>query len=202
MCTRSTPLLFFRSMMAPRLTLATEILALRQKLTVLNRSIKRPLLDRRDQFFRVMLSRLRKNWLEGFIIVKPETVVIWRKEGSRLDWRWKSKSPVGLPQIDKEIRVLIQRMSHENPLRGAPGIQSGLRLLGFEVAGRTVANYRIKNARPPSQTWKAFLVNHAKQAECPPSGVQVVTWNMKLASLRPRRQPSNARRSFAMGTGL
>jgi hypothetical protein len=51
--------------MAPRLTLATEILALRQQLTVLNRSIKRPQLDRRDQFFRAMLSRLRKNWLEG-----------------------------------------------------------------------------------------------------------------------------------------
>src|SRR5215475_1207081 len=84
MCTRSTLLLFFRSMTAPRLTLATEILALRQQLTVLNRSIKRPHLDRRDQFFRVMLSRLRKNWLEGLIIVKPETIVKWREEGSRL----------------------------------------------------------------------------------------------------------------------
>ncbi len=137
MFTLSTPLLFFRSMTAPRLTLAAEILAPRRQLTVLNRSIKRPQLDRRNQFFRVMLSRLRKNWIEGLIIVKPE--------------------------IDKEIRVLIQGMSHENPLWGAPWIQSELRLLGFEVAERTVANYRIKNARPPSQTWKAFIANHAKQ---------------------------------------
>jgi len=150
-------------MMAPRSTLATEILALRQQPAVLNRSIKRPQLDRRDQFFRVTLSRPRKNRLEGIINVKAETVVKLRKEGSRLYWRWKSKPPVGLPQIDKKIRVLIQRMSHENPLWGAPRIQSGLRPLGFEVAERTVANYRIKNARPPSQTWKAFLANHAKQ---------------------------------------
>src|SRR5262249_43601132 len=111
MCTRSTPLLFFRSMTAPRLTLATEILALRQQLTVLNRSINRPKLDRPAQYFRVMLSRLRKNWPEGFIIVKPEAVVKWREEGSRLYWRWKSKPPVGLPQIDKEIRALIQMIA-------------------------------------------------------------------------------------------
>src|SRR5262245_60827537 len=132
MCTRSTLLLFFRSMMAPRSTLATEILALRQQPAVLNRSIKRPQLDRRDQFFRVTPSRPRKNRLEGIINVKAETVVKWRKEGSRLYWRWKSKPPVGLPQIDKKIRVLIQRMSHENPLWGAPRIQSGLGHLGFD----------------------------------------------------------------------
>jgi hypothetical protein len=82
MFVRSTLLQFSRSMMAPGLTLATEILGLRQKLTVLNRSIKRPQLDRRDQFFRVMLSRLRKNWLEGLIIVKPETVAKWRNVGN------------------------------------------------------------------------------------------------------------------------
>lgn len=46
---------------------------------------------------------------------------------------------------------------------GVPRIQSELRLLGFDVSQRTVAKYRIKNPKPPSQTWKPFLSNHAKQ---------------------------------------
>ena len=97
------------------------------------------------------------------IIVKPETVLKWHREGFRLDWRWKSKAPIGRPKIDLEIRELIRRMSRENPLWGAPRIQSELRLLGFEVAERTVAKYRIKHVKPPSQTWRTFLANHAKQ---------------------------------------
>jgi putative transposase len=154
--------LIFRSLIAPRLTLATEILALRQQLAVLNRSIKRPQFNRRDRFFWVMLSRLWKNWREALIIVKPETVIKWHRQGFRLYWRWKSKAPIGRPKIDKDLRDLIRRLSRENPLWGVPRIQSELRLLGFEVAERTVAKYRIKNARPPSQTWKTFLANHAK----------------------------------------
>jgi hypothetical protein len=54
-------------------------------------------------------------------------------------------------------------MSRENPLWGVPRLQSELRLLGFEVAERTEAKYRIKAAKPLSQTWKTFLANHAKQ---------------------------------------
>jgi putative transposase len=154
--------LFLRSLILPRITLAAEILAVRQQLAVLNRSVKRPQLRRQDRFFWVMLSRLWKNWREALIIVKPETVIKWHREGFRLYWRWKSKAPIGRPKIDKDLRDLIRRLSRENPLWGVPRIQSELRLLGFEVAERTVAKYRIKNARPPSQTWKTFLANHAK----------------------------------------
>jgi putative transposase len=154
--------LFLRSLILPRLTLAAEILAVRQQLAVLNRSVKRPQLRRQDRFFWVMLSRLWKNWREALIIVKPETVIKWHRQGFRLYWRWKSKAPIGRPKIDKDLRDLIRRLSRENPLWGVPRIQSELRLLGFEVAERTVAKYRIKNAKPPSQTWKTFLANHAK----------------------------------------
>ncbi len=52
-------------------------------------------------------------------------------------------------------------MSKENPLWGAPRIQAELNLLGFNVAESTVAKYRIKKRKPPSQTWKTFLSNHA-----------------------------------------
>jgi putative transposase len=85
------------------------------------------------------------------------------RQGFKLYWRWKSKAPIGRPQIDQEIRELIRRMSRENPLWGVPRIQSELRLLGFEVAERTVAKYRVRSKKPPSQTWKSFLRNHVGQ---------------------------------------
>ena len=123
--------------------LATEILVLRQQLLVLNRTVKQPKLRRRDRLFWVCLSRLWKDWRDALIIVKPDTVIKWHREGFRLYWRWKSKAPIGRPPIDEEIRELIRRISRENPLWGAPRIQSELRLLGFNVAEKTVAKYRV-----------------------------------------------------------
>jgi putative transposase len=58
---------------------------------------------------------------------------------------------------------LIKRMSLENPLWGTPRIQSELRLPGFDLADETVAKYRVRASASPSQTWKTFLANHAKQ---------------------------------------
>ena len=54
-------------------------------------------------------------------------------------------------------------MSRENPLWGVPRIQAELRLLGLDLAESTVAKYRIRSSTSPSQTWKLFLANHAKQ---------------------------------------
>jgi putative transposase len=152
-----------RSLIVPRTALAAENLALRQQLAVLNRKIHRPQPRRRDRFFWVILSQLWKNWREVLIIVKPETVIKWHRQGFKLYWRWKSKVPVGRPKIDMEIRELIGKMSRENPLWGVPRIQAELRLLGYDVAESTVAKYRVRGSASPSQTWKTFLTNHAKQ---------------------------------------
>jgi hypothetical protein len=67
----------------------------------------------------------------------------------------------GRPQIDTELRVLIRRMSMENPLWGAPRIHDELLKLGFEVAQSSVAKYMVKRRGPPSQGWRTFLRNHA-----------------------------------------
>src|SRR5262245_10547785 len=100
----STLFLFFRSLIMPRIALATEILALPRQRLVLSRTVKRPRLRRQDRFFWVMLSRLWKDWRNALIIVKPDTVVKWHREGFRLYWRWKSKAPIGRPKIDQEVR--------------------------------------------------------------------------------------------------
>ena len=153
-----------RSLLVPRLVLLTENLALRQQLAVLHRSRNRPRLRCRDRLFWIALSRLWQDWRSILVIVKPATVIKWHQKGFKCYWRWKSQSGrVGRPKIDHEIRALIRRMSRENPTWGAPRLQAELQLLGFEIAESTVAKYRIKNRKPPSQTWKSFLQNHAGQ---------------------------------------
>ena len=69
----------------------------------------------------------------------------------------------GRPPIDAELRVLIRRMSLENPLWGAPRIHGELLKLGFEVAQSSVAKYMVRRRAPPSQGWRPFLHNHAPE---------------------------------------
>jgi transposase InsO family protein len=57
---------------------------------------------------------------------------------------------------------LIRKMSLANPLWGATKIHGELLKLGFELSESTVAKYMVRHRRPPSQTWRAFLENHAK----------------------------------------
>jgi transposase InsO family protein len=52
-------------------------------------------------------------------------------------------------------------MSIDNPLWGAPRIHGELLKLGFDVGQTTVAKYMAKRRRPPSQSWRTFLRNHA-----------------------------------------
>jgi hypothetical protein len=79
--------------------------------------------------------------------------------GVRRYWRWKSRSLGGRPQVDADLRALIQRVSAENPLWGASRIHGELLKFGFEVV--SVAKYMIKRCSPPSQGWLTFLRNHA-----------------------------------------
>jgi transposase InsO family protein len=99
--------------------------------------------------------------LSVLTIVRPETLVRWHRAGFRCYWRWKSRSSGGRPPIDTELRVLIRRISTENPLWGAPRIHGELLKLGFEVAQSSVAKYMVKRREPPSQGWRTFLRNHA-----------------------------------------
>jgi transposase InsO family protein len=57
---------------------------------------------------------------------------------------------------------LIRRISTENPLWGASRIHGELLKLGFEVAQSRISKYMCRGRRPPSQSWKTFLRNHAE----------------------------------------
>ncbi len=53
-------------------------------------------------------------------------------------------------------------ISMANPLWGAPRIHGELLKLGIKVSQTTVSKYMVKPDRPPSQSWRIFLTNHAK----------------------------------------
>jgi putative transposase len=97
------------------------------------------------------------------VIVKPETVIAWHRQGFRLFWRWKSRRRNGRPPVAADVRSLIQRMSKENPLWGAPRIHGEVLKLGLHVSQATVAKYMRRRTTPPSQSWRTFLVNHLQQ---------------------------------------
>src|SRR5215471_7109670 len=106
-----------------KLRLETENAALRHQLIVLRRGPRgRVRLTNHDRWFLVQLYRWFPTILEVLTIIRPETLVRWHRAGFRCYWRWKSRRRGGRAQIDTELRVLIQRMSIENPLWGAPRI--------------------------------------------------------------------------------
>ena len=53
-------------------------------------------------------------------------------------------------------------MSHVNSLWGAPRIHGELLKLGIDLGQSTISNYMVRPKRPPLQTWRTFLTNHAK----------------------------------------
>jgi transposase InsO family protein len=139
-----------------------EILVLRQQLCVLSRrSPKRIRLENLDRLILVWLCRLFPSMLDAVLIVKPETVLRWHRQGFRAFWRWKSRQRAGRPRIDRQFRQLIRRISRENPLWGAPRIHGELLMLGIDVSESTVGRYMIRIGRTRSQGWKTFLRNQA-----------------------------------------
>ena len=153
----------FISALRSHRALALENLALRHQLDVLQRNTKRPRLTNQDRTLWVMLSRLWRDWRKPLTMVQPETVIRWHKRGFRLYWRWKSRPRwPGRQRVPKEIRDLIRGMSQVNPLWGAPRIHGELLKLGIELSQATVSKYMARHRNPPSQSWRTFLKNHAK----------------------------------------
>ena len=157
-------LLTLQSCARSRAALQLEVLALRHQLQVLPRSRPpRPRLAWADRLLWVWLSRIWSQWRSALVIVKPETVIAWHRQGFRLFWTWKSRRRTGRPTVAPEVRTLIRTMSDTNPLWGAPRIHGELLKLGIDVSQATVTKYMVRRRQPPSQTWRTFLANHMGQ---------------------------------------
>jgi putative transposase len=157
----------FRSVFRSRAALQAEVFALRHQLLVLERQRagRRVPLRAADRLMWVWLSKLWPGWRSALILVQPETVLRWHRQGFRLYWRWKSRpNPPGRPPITDEVRELICEMHRANPTWGAPRIHGELLKLGFSLAQSTVSKYLPHHRKPPSQGWRTFLRNHLWEA--------------------------------------
>ena len=145
-----------------KLRLEAENAVLRHQLIVLKRRLHgRVRLTNNDRWFFILLYRWFPSILKVLTIIRPDTLVHWHRAGFCHYWRWRSRPQGGRPKIDTELRALIQRMSVENPLWGAPRIHGELLKLGFAIAQSSVAKYMVKRRGPPSQVWCTFLRSHA-----------------------------------------
>lgn len=110
---------------------ALEVFALRQQVAVLKRKRPRPPLNSLDRLFWTILRQLWSRWTGALVIVKPETVIGWRRAGFRLYWGRRSRPRGGRPTIAGEIRLPIRRLAEEHPAWGAAKIHGELLKLGF-----------------------------------------------------------------------
>jgi putative transposase len=103
-----------------------ENLALRHQLGVLGRSVKRPKPLSADRLLWAWLCEFWSDWRSVLVIVKPETVIAWHREGFRLFWTWKvPRGQPGRPPVSKDVRELIRKMSRE--IRSAHSCPAGVR---------------------------------------------------------------------------
>jgi transposase InsO family protein len=155
--------MFVADLFKSRSRLEAENLFLRHQLSLaLRQKPPRIRLRGSDRALLVWMVRLWPNLLDAVQVVQPETILRWHRAGVRAFWRWKSRNRAGRPLIDCELRALIRRMSIENALWGASRIHGELLKLGYEVAQSTVSKYMARGGKPPSQSWKTFLRNHAE----------------------------------------
>jgi hypothetical protein len=106
--------------------------------------------------------QLRRDWRRHLVVVRPESVIRWHRQAWRLFWRWRSRGPIGRPRISAEVRELIATMARDNPRWGSERLRGELLKLGIVVSKRSIQRYRRRGpAHPSTQTWRAFLRNHA-----------------------------------------
>ncbi len=143
--------------------LIAENALLRQQLIVLHRQVARPRLTTRDRVVLVLLAGRTRLWRSALLLVQPDTLLRWHRQGFRLVWRARSQSTSRGSRLAPDTVALIQEMARDNRLWGAERIRGELLKLGITVSKRTIQRY-LRQARPPrrsGQTWATFLRTHA-----------------------------------------
>jgi putative transposase len=91
-----------RDVVRSRGELIAENTLLRQQLTVAARAVKKPRFAAYERGLLVILARLVPRWRDALLLVKPETVLRWHREGFKLFWRVRSRPEVSAPRISRK----------------------------------------------------------------------------------------------------
>jgi putative transposase len=146
--------------------LMAENVLLRQQLVILKRQVKRPACTKADRLLLVVLARMVRTWKQALVIVQPETLLRWHRQGFRLFWRQKSKATSTQAKVSAEIIALIKEMAKNNRLWGAERIRGELLKLDIRVCKRTIQKYMrgvcmrsngAKLADVSAQSWRRDL---------------------------------------------
>jgi putative transposase len=148
----------------PSLAVEAENLFLRRQLALY---VERGVTPRRiDSVTRIALTFLSGffDWRDALVVVRPQTLLRWHRQGWKLFWRLKSRP--GRPPIPARLQALIRQMARENPSWGQERIANELKLkLGIEVSPRTVRKYLLRSPRGRPRgdlRWSTFLRTHAQ----------------------------------------
>jgi putative transposase len=163
--------------------LALENFALRQQLAVWKARQPPLRLTEMDRIFWVLLSRLWRSWWQSLQVVRPETVVDWRRQGFKRYWARKSPEAVvhdrdGAARVDSANEPRQPALGRaEDPRRAAEAGPNGIAGNGVEVHARPpppavagVANVS-KESRPGCDRY-GFL--HGAHSDLPVLFVLVV----------------------------
>jgi len=145
--------------------LIAENALLRQQIIILRRRVKRPRCTPADRTLLVLLASRVRQWRHALLIVQPDTLLRWHRQGFRLFWRRKSRAATSprKAKVSAETITLIREMAASNRLWGAERIRGELLKVNIRVAKWTIQKY-MRGARPPrrsGQTWATFLRTHA-----------------------------------------
>jgi putative transposase len=147
--------------------LMAENTLLRQQLIVAARTVKKPRFTTYERGLLVILARLVPRWRDALLVVKPDTILRWHREGFRLFWRARSRPPeASVPRVSPATVDLIRRLANDNRLWGAERIRGELLKLGIRVAKRTIQKHmrRLHGPHPWGQSWSPFLKSHLHQS--------------------------------------
>lgn len=139
-----------------------------QQVIVLKRQVARPQLTAKDRSLLVLMASRVRDWKNALLIVKPDTLLRWHRQGFKLFWRQKSRGQARKPRLSAETVALIKQMALENRRWGAKRIRGELLKLGIRVNKGSIRRYMWQARRqlPPQhhgQTWATFLANHASE---------------------------------------
>ncbi|MCA9321898.1 MAG: hypothetical protein KDB53_14245 [Planctomycetes bacterium] len=85
-----------------RTRLAIETVILRQQLAVLRRMAKCPRIEDEERDSWAFVLAVFKNWMYSLVIVEPETVVRWHREGFARDWTKRSLERIRPDQAGRQ----------------------------------------------------------------------------------------------------
>ena len=109
-----------RDLVRSRDGLLAENAMLHQQPIVASRKVKQPAFRPIERGLIVALSSVVKTWQNAVLLVKPQTVLRWRREGFRLPWKSKSRATKPRqPRISAGAIKLIRDRAARNKTWGA-----------------------------------------------------------------------------------